>query len=83
MAKKDAARALGRTLMIEVPVAEEMDLEKVYCPRHVEVQLDSEQAKVMRRMYDGLHGDGHKLRNGRYVQRPADVIRWMLENVAE
>jgi hypothetical protein len=38
-------------------------------------------AAGLRRVFDGLHRRAAKLANGRYVQSPVDVIRYVLEQV--
>ncbi len=55
--------------------------EDAYVPRHVDFQLDAVQQQTIRRLFDALHRTQATLRNGRFPAGPADVMRWMLEQV--
>lgn len=57
--------------------------EQAYRPTHVEARLDPAQARVLRRLLDGLDQAGARLRNGRRVGSPADSVRWLLEQLDE
>lgn len=55
----------------------------IYISRHLDIQLNSVQAVVLRRLFEGYYQTATRLANGRYVQSPADVIRYVLEQVGE
>lgn len=57
-------------------------LHEGYLSNHVEARLTSDrQKRNMRRMLQGLRTDGAKLENGRFVETPADAVRWVLEQL--
>ena len=66
-------------MVIELPV-EPLDPD-AYLKRHIDLQLNRQQATGLRRVFDALHRRGVKLANKRYVQSPVDVIRYVLEQI--
>ncbi len=52
-----------------------------YLSRHVQAQLDDRQRRNMRRMLQGLRLTGAKTISGKFVETPADAVRWMLEQL--
>ena len=56
---------------------------EVFVPRHVEVRLDHRQATALRRLWYGYDGLGSRLLSGKRPQGNADVVRLLLEQVAE
>jgi hypothetical protein len=55
----------------------------VYVSRHVEVRLDRRQATALRRVFDGLNANHARLASGRHVDSAADVVRSILERIAD
>ncbi len=51
--------------------------------KHCEARLDRPQADTLRRVFNGLDATGARLRNGKRIASNADVVRWILERVAE
>jgi hypothetical protein len=68
--------------LVELPPLAELQ-PKVYIAQHVEVQLDWHQGQTLRRLYDTLDQGGLRLKNGRRIASNADVIRWLLEAIAD
>lgn len=73
------ARSSGSTACIVVPVAAPPS--GAYRQRHIDVHLDATQAEGLRRIFDGLQAAAAKLGNGRFINSPADAVRWVLERV--
>ncbi len=65
---------------ITVPHTEPLPL--VYKARHADVQLDARHAEALRRVHDALVGRA-RLHNGRPVDTTADVVRWLIEQIAD
>lgn len=53
-----------------------------HASRHVDVQLDREQANMLKRIRAGCDDQNARLANGRRVVSNADVIRYLLELTA-
>jgi len=69
----------GPAVRLEVPIG---PLPTGYIGRHVEVgYMSHQQGEALARLLAGLHG--RPLASGRLVQSGADVIRWLLDRVAE
>jgi len=49
--------------------------------RHVDIQLDTHQAKALKRAFVGLDHSGARLANGRRIASNADVVRYVLEQL--
>lgn len=45
-------------------------------------QFDREQSKVFRRLRQGLVDRSVRLRDGRHIEYPADVLRYLMEQIA-
>lgn len=71
-----AAAAVAR---VDLPLGEVPP--GVFVSRHVEVQLSREQARAMRRLYEGLMNTNARLASGRRVKSPADAVRFILEQL--
>lgn len=54
-----------------------------YVSPHIEARLDPEQAQTLRRLFEALDEEGQRLKNGRRVVSNADVVRWLLEAIAD
>lgn len=65
--------------IIEVPVGPAPPKEH-YTSRHLNVQLDPEQATMLVRIKNGLDQSHARLKNGRPVYNQADTVRYILEN---
>ena len=50
-----------------------------YISRHVDLQLNQEQAITLKRLVAGLDAAHARLKNGRVVQTAGDTVRWILE----
>jgi hypothetical protein len=58
--------------------------ETEYLSDHVESKLRTqEQRRAMKRLLRGLQHQGAATKDGRPVQRPGEVVRWLMEQVAE
>ncbi len=51
--------------------------------KHCEARLDCRQAETLRQLFDGLDAMGARLQSGKRIGSNADVVRWILEAVAE
>ncbi len=71
----DASRPVA---VLELPIAPADD-QKGYIARHVDLQLDTNQAATLRRLVRGMDAAHVRLKNGRVVQNASDVIRFILE----
>lgn len=67
------------TVKITIEVAEYGKRDHV--SRHVEAQLDGDQAAALKRAFVGLDEAGARLANGRRITSNADVIRYLLERI--
>jgi hypothetical protein len=89
-AKKNPPQQPAQAFVIDlkIPVAEERETE-VHEFGHVEVRMGPRERKAFRRMYDGLHGKhatyryGHQLSSQGHVDRPTDVMHWILQGIAD
>lgn len=68
-------------VVLTVPIVPIDD--RAYISTHVDVQLTSDQARGLRRVFNALHREAIKLDNGRFVQSPPDAVRWLLERIEE
>ncbi len=66
--------------IVEFPV---FDIPNAFCLRRVQVFLNPDQRKGLRRLFDGLQVEGETLKNGKPIVHPIDGVRWMLEKVSE
>lgn len=53
-----------------------------YCSRHLDVQLDTQQAQTLARLLAGMDKADTRLASGSRVYRQGDVVRWLLEQAA-
>ena len=67
-------------ISIAVPSAEYGPADNV--SRHIDLQLDTVQARALKRAFVGLDESGSRLASGRRVASNADVIRFLLEQLA-
>lgn len=65
--------------LVELPIEDLPD--ETYIVRHVEVVLDRGQAETLRRVHEGLHRSGGKLKNGKFVKSPPDTIKYILDSI--
>lgn len=68
-------------LTITIPTAEPP--KGGYISQHCDVQLDRDQARTLRRIVEGLDRQQATTKNGKRVLKPADAVRWMLENLTD
>lgn len=47
--------------------------------RHVEIALDTPQSLALRRLFDGLQKGAKQLRNGMFINRQGEALKWLLE----
>lgn len=69
------------SVTLDLPLAELCGTE--YVPRgrtHVEVQLAVDEARMLKRLQDGLRATGVQLPDGRYVFSRGDVFRYLLSS---
>jgi hypothetical protein len=52
-----------------------------YVTRRIDTQLPAEHAQVLRDIFDGLHAQHAKLKNGKHVDNHRDALLYLLENV--
>jgi len=78
MAKTDDKKQ--NTILVEFPVGE---LDARYAPERLDLHLDYDRARTLRRLLNGAYDAHLMLREGRPVSSPADVVRWWLDNAAE
>jgi len=70
------------TAIVEVPLGEVG--EKEYLSNHVEARLTTNEQRVnWKRLCRGLQQQGATTKDGRAVQRPGQVVRWILERISE
>ncbi|MFQ5505317.1 MAG: hypothetical protein ACE5F1_11020 [Planctomycetota bacterium] len=55
--------------------------EDAYLQRHLDIQMSYSQALACRRLFEGLRRTGATLESGQHINRPVDVVRWLLEQV--
>lgn len=67
-------------VMLRVPMIVPSD---GYAVRHVETKLSHSEAKAFKAVMLALIASKVKLRNGRLVKRPADVYRWIAEEIVK
>lgn len=78
-----AERGLERPkcdVTLQLPLGPELP-EGTVVPRHVETRLDRDQGDALRRLFEGLHQRGVRLASGQHVDRYAQVIRYLLDQV--
>lgn len=63
---------------ISVPFTDAME---GYSARHVDLQLTACQSDTLKRVYSAVQG--MQLANGRYIQNGADVVRFLLDSIAD
>ena len=71
--------SIGATVW--VPISKPVD--GGYRSNHVDVQLTSRQADALHHVLAGLDAAGARLDDGRRVFHKVDVVRWILEKVAD
>jgi hypothetical protein len=78
---KPADQAAGELLRgtIEVPLAGVAA--GAYAARHIEVNLNYEEAKLFKSVLNGLVAAGERLKDRTPVRSAASVLRWMLQNL--
>ena len=54
-----------------------------FVPRHVEVRLDNRQAVALKRLWYGYDGLGRRLASGKRPDGNPDIVRLLLEAVAD
>jgi len=67
------------TVLVEFPVGE---LDQRYAPDRIDMHLDWERARTLRRMMNGAYETGAMLKEGRPVVSAADMVRWLLDEAA-
>lgn len=84
---KPAAGQNGvRFVAITVPLADHAD-GGADMIEHIDVQLRQQgtrhQCHAARALFDGLQTQGVRMHNGKYVNNKNDIVRWLLEQIAE
>lgn len=55
-----------------------------YCRQHIDVKLSHAEARKFRRLQDALQREGTCLvSTGRPIERPGDVVKWILQQIPE
>jgi len=70
-----------KTVTIEIPIAI-TDVE-ASGPVHLDVNLSRKDASVIEKIFVGLREEHQTLSNGHHVDRRVDVLRWLVDAVAE
>ena len=70
-------------LTISLPLGAARDARLLPPTVQINVRLYDGAAAAFLRALDGLRADHTLLRNGRHVQALGDVVRWLVEQVAE
>jgi hypothetical protein len=78
MAKKKMVLRSNDSVSIELPRGEPVP---GYRTRHVELHLNAAQSDALAEILSGLRERHTVLASGRMVDKPADVIRWMLDQL--
>lgn len=65
---------------LSVPLANAV-AERSYIGRHLDVHLSRDQATTLHRLFRALHDRHARLDNGRHIDRPADAVRYLLEQL--
>ena len=69
-----------KTALIEVPLGNVTEQE--YLARHVEVRFRTvDQQRTFRAILRGLQERGAKTKDGLFVTKPSDALRWLMEQV--
>lgn len=66
------------TVTVTAPIK---DWEEGFVRKNLDVVLNRDQARVLKKIQLGLEEKESQLRNGKYVANAVDAIRWMLENI--
>lgn len=67
-------------ILIEIPAL--LDLPMGYLPRIVKADLNRKQRETLKRLTETLQSRSEQLEDGKYVSRPVDAVRWLLEQIA-
>lgn len=67
-------------ILIEIPQL--LDLPMGYLPRIVKCDLNRPQRETLKRLTETLQSQKAQLDDGKFVSRPLDSIRWLLERIA-
>lgn len=68
-------------VLIEVPAL--LELPMGYLPRVVKCDLNRPQRETLKRLTESLMSQHAQLEDGKYVSRPVDTVRWLLEQIAQ
>ena len=74
-----ATAAMPHLVQIELPMVAEP--KPGYSSRHVDLQLDADQAITLRRVFEGIDAAGSRLASGKRITTNADVVRFLLEQI--
>lgn len=66
--------------LIEIPPL--LELPMGYLPRVVKCDLNRPQRETLKRLTETLQSEEAQLEDGKFVSRPLDAIRWLLEQIA-
>ena len=67
-------------ILIEIPPL--LDLPMGYLPRVVKCDLNRPQRETLKRLTETLQSQSIQLDDGKYISRPVDAVRWLLEQIA-
>lgn len=79
---KAPSTAKQKTVTITIPIGPP-PLPGIHVSRHLDIQLNDAEKVVMRRIWDALREKPETLPDGRFVDRPPDVVRWLLAQVVD
>lgn len=78
---KSPSPAKPKTVTITIPIGPPPH-PGIHVSRHLEIQLNDAEKILLRRIWDALRDKPEKLPDDRFVNRPPDVVRWLLAQVA-
>ena len=66
------------TITVTAPIK---DWEEGFVRKNLDVVLNRDQARVLKKIQLGLEEKEAQLKNGKYVANAVDAVRWILENI--
>lgn len=81
-ARMDAAAELFTVQIVTLSVPVGMYPESGYASNRCDVRLNTQnQRRALRKVVAGLAASNAQLQDGKFVQTPADAVKWMLEKL--
>jgi len=70
--------SIQATITVTAPIK---DWEEGFVRKNLDVVLNRDQARVLKKIQLGLEEKEAQLKNGKYVANAVDAVRWILENI--